>query len=216
MEKAQQIEILSKLISIKSVNDNEAEVADYIESLFKPYPQAQIDRVQYAPGRDNLVITIGEGDKTLGFSGHEDVVAPGDLDQWTSDPFKADIRDGKLYGRGASDMKSGLAAVIIAMLDLLEADAVPGRIRLFCTVGEETGEYGAAQLTDLGYVDNLAGMVVAEPGNEMTEIGYTSKGIIDYIVTAVGKQAHSSHPELGINAIDHLIDFANRVKPLMA
>lgn len=171
MEKQKQIDILAKLISIKSVNDNEGEVADYIESLFTPYQDqgVQIDRIQYAPGRDNLVVTIGSGDRILGFSGHEDVVSAGDEADWQTDPFQATIKDGNLYGRGASDMKSG-----------------------------------------------LAGLIIAEPGNDMTEIGYTSKGVIDYIVTSVGKQAHSSQPEKGINAIDHLIDFATQVKPLMA
>lgn len=218
MDKDKQIAILSKLISIKSVNDNEAEVADYIESLFKPYEDqgVQIDRVQYAPGRDNLVVTIGSGDRMLGLSGHEDVVSEGDASQWSSDPFKATIKDGKLYGRGAADMKSGLAALIIAMLDMLENHNVPGKIRLLCTVGEETGEYGAAQLTKQGYADGLAGLIIAEPGNSMTEIGYTSKGVIDYIVTSIGKQAHSSQPQNGINTIDHLVDFATQVKPLMA
>ena len=218
MEKQKQIDILAKLISIKSVNDNESEVADYIESLFAPYQDqgVQIDRVQYAPGRDNLVVTIGSGDQILGFSGHEDVVSAGDESDWQTDPFQATIKDGNLYGRGASDMKSGLAALIISMLEMLEDNSVPGKIRLLCTVGEETGEYGAAQLTKEGYADGLAGLIIAEPGNDMTEIGYTSKGVIDYIVTSVGKQAHSSQPEKGINAIDHLIDFATQVKPLMA
>lgn len=218
MNKQQEIDILSHLISIKSVNDHEAAVADYIESLFKPYEDqgVKIERVSYAPDRDNLIVTIGEGERMLGFSGHEDVVAPGDLSQWNSDPFKATIKDNMLYGRGASDMKSGLAALIAAMLDMLENHHVPGKIRLLCTVGEETGEYGAAQLTKLGYADNLAGLVIAEPGNDMHEIGYTSKGIIDYIVTSKGKDAHSSQPQKGINAIDHLIDFAVQVKPLMA
>lgn len=217
MEKSKQIEILSKLISIKSENSNEAEVADYIESLFKPYQgqNIKIDRIQYAPGRDNLVVTIGEGNKLLGFSGHEDVVSAGDISQWSSDPYSAKIKDGKLYGRGASDMKSGLAALIIAMLDMLESHEVPGKIRLLCTVGEETGEYGAAQLVKKGYADGLSGLIIAEPGNNMTEIGYTSKGVIDYIVTSIGKQAHSSQPQNGINAIDHLVDFANQVKPIM-
>lgn len=217
MEKSKQIEILSKLISIKSENSNEAEVADYIESLFKPYQgqNIKIDRIQYAPGRDNLVVTIGEGNKLLGFSGHEDVVSAGDISQWSSDPYSAKIKDGKLYGRGASDMKSGLAALIIAMLDMLESHEVPGKIRLLCTVGEETGEYGAAQLVKKGYADGLSGLIIAEPGNNMTEIGYTSKGVIDYVVTSIGKQAHSSQPQNGINAIDHLVDFANQVKPIM-
>lgn len=218
MEKTSQIEILSKLISIQSVNNHEEEVADYITSLFEPYKEkgVQIDRITYAPHRDNLVVTIGKGDRILGFSGHEDVVDAGDRQSWKTDPFKATIKDGRLYGRGATDMKSGLAAVIIAMLDMLAEDSVPGKIKLFATVGEETGEYGAAQLTKAGYVDGIDGMLIAEPGNEMNEVGFTSKGVIDYIVTAIGKGAHSSQPEKGINAIDHLIDFATQVKPLMA
>ncbi len=218
MDKQRQIDILSNLISIQSVNDNESMVADYISSLFEPYKNegVKIEHVTYAPKRDSLVVTIGEGKRTLGFSGHEDVVDAGDLEAWNSDPFTATIRDGKLYGRGATDMKSGLAAVIIAMLDMLDTDSVPGKIKLLATVGEETGEYGAAQLTKEGYVDGLNGLMIAEPGNTMSEVGFTSKGVIDYIVTSIGKGAHSSQPEKGINAIDHLIDFANEVKPLMA
>lgn len=218
MEKQKQVDILSKLIAIQSVNDNEAEVADYITSLFAPYKDKGVEmtRVTYAPHRDSLIVTIGTGNKILGFSGHEDVVDAGDLQSWDSDPFKATIKDGKLYGRGATDMKSGLAALIVAMLDMLNSDSVPGKIKLFATVGEETGEYGAAQLTKAGYVDGINGMLIAEPGNEMSEVGFTSKGIVDYIVTSIGKGAHSSEPEKGINAIDHLVDFANEVKPLMA
>ncbi|KRK87490.1 ArgE/DapE family deacylase [Lentilactobacillus sunkii] len=218
MDKKKQIDILSNLISIQSVNDNEARVADYISSLFEPYKNkgVKIERVTYAPKRDNLVVTIGEGKRILGFSGHEDVVDAGDLESWGSDPFVATVRDGKLYGRGATDMKSGLAAVIIAMLDMLEDDSVPRKIKLFATVGEETGEYGAAQLAHEGYADGLDGLIISEPGNAMSEVGFTSKGVIDYIITSIGKGAHSSQPERGINAIDHLIDFANKVKPLMA
>lgn len=217
IKKEAQVAILAKLISINSVNGNEAQVADFIESLFQPYgKRVQIDRVSFAPGRDNLVVTIGEGDRTLGFCGHEDVVATDNPDQWTSDPFVATIRNGRLYGRGASDMKSGLAAMLVMMLEMLATDTIPGRIRLFATVGEETGEYGAAQLTKAGYADDLAGLIIGEPTNGLSEVGYTAKGVIDYIVTAIGKQAHSSQPENGINAVDQLVDFASQVRPLMA
>ena len=217
MKKEAQVAILAKLISINSVNGNEAQVADFIESLFQPYgKRVQIDRVSFAPGRDNLVVTIGEGDRTLGFCGHEDVVATDNPDQWTSDPFVATIRNGRLYGRGASDMKSGLAAMLVMMLEMLATDTIPGRIRLFATIGEETGEYGAAQLTKAGYADDLAGLIIGEPTNGLSEVGYTAKGVIDYSVTAIGKQAHSSQPENGINAVDQLVDFASQVRPLMA
>lgn len=217
MKKESQVAILAKLISINSVNGNEAQVADFIESLFQPYgKRVQIDRVSFAPGRDNLVVTIGECDRTLGFCGHEDVVATDNPDQWTSDPFVATIRNGRLYGRGASDMKSGLAAMLVMMLEMLATDTIPGRIRLFATVGEETGEYGAAQLTKAGYADDLAGLIIGEPTNGLSEVGYTAKGVIDYSVTAIGKQAHSSQPENGINAVDQLVDFASQVRLLMA
>jgi len=218
VKKEKQIEILANLIAIDSVDDNETKVANYIASLFEPYNDREdvdIKRVTYAPNRDNLVVTIGRGEKSLGFSGHEDVVSSGDLSTWNSDPYKAEIRDNKLFGRGVTDMKGGLAALVITMLDFLAEDTIPGKIRLLATVGEETGEYGAAQLTKAGYADGLDGLVIAEPTNEMKEMGISSKGVIDYVVTSIGKGAHSSKPEDGINAIDHLIDFANEVKSLM-
>ena len=217
MKKEAQVAILAKLISINSVNGNDALLAYYIEWFFQPYAMGvKLDRVPFAPGRDNLVVTIGEGDRTLGFCGHEDVVATDNPDQWTSDPFVATIRNGRLYGRGASDMKSGLAAMLVMMLEMLATDTIPGRIRLFATIGEETGEYGAAQLTKAGYADDLAGLIIGEPTNGLSEVGYTAKGVIDYSVTAIGKQAHSSQPENGINAVDQLVDFASQVRPLMA
>lgn len=218
MDKKKQIEIFENLINIESANDHESKVADYIESLFEPYKdkEVEIQRVQFAPDRDNLVVTIGSGDKVLGFSGHEDVVSAGDPSKWNTDPYKATIKDGKLYGRGTTDMKSGLAALIIAMLDMLENDTVPGKIKLFATVGEETGEYGAAQLVKQGLVDGIDGMVIAEPSNEMKEVDYTSKGVIDYHVTSIGKSSHSARPQYGINAIDNLLDFMNEAKQKLA
>ena len=78
VENTEKIAILQKLIQIKSVNGNEAAVARYIASLFAPYGhQAKVEVITYAPGRDNLVVTIGDPEgQQLGFSGHEDVVAP--------------------------------------------------------------------------------------------------------------------------------------------
>jgi len=77
MTPQKKIEILQHLIRIPSVNDCETEVADYLANLFASYPQAQVEKVPYAPGRDNLVVTIGGAGPQLGLSGHMDVVAPG-------------------------------------------------------------------------------------------------------------------------------------------
>lgn len=219
MTKEEQLQIFKKIISIQTVNQNEAELADYIASLFQPYAgdDVKIEKVNYAPGRDNLVVTIGHGDKVLGYSGHMDVVDPGDLDAWDTDPFDPVVKDHKLYGRGACDMKSGLSAVVVALLELLEkGEQLPGQIKLLATVGEETGNYGAAELTKKGYADDLDGLVIAEPRDDMHAVTYACKGVIDYHVTSIGKAAHSSRPQMGINAIDNLFTFADMAKKELA
>ncbi|QMU08385.1 ArgE/DapE family deacylase [Levilactobacillus suantsaii] len=217
MTPAQKIEILQQLIQIPSVNAHEAEVADYLASLFAPYPQAKVERLTYAPGRDNLVVTIGDPTgPLLGLAGHMDVVAPGDETAWHHAPFGGEIVGDQLFGRGASDMKSGLAAITIAMLEALEQhQPLAGGVRLLATVGEETGEYGAAQLTDAGYADHLAGLVIAEPSG-LDQVVYTARGVIDYKVVSTGKGVHSASPELGVNAITNLMKFYNAVGPMMA
>ena len=178
MEKERALKILTDLIAIDSANDHESLVADYLTDLFKGY-DVEIERVSYAPGRDNLVITMGSHGPLLGFSGHEDVVSAGELENWQYPPFEATVQDGKIYGRGTSDMKSGLAAMVVAMLDLLDSGKeLPGRIRLLASVGEETGEYGAAQLTKEGYANDLDGLIVGEPSN--FDVRVTHKGVIDY------------------------------------
>lgn len=217
MEKQEKIDILKHIIQIKSVNDNETEVADYIASLFEKYPNAKVEKVNYAPNRDNLAVTIGNPKgQRLGFSGHMDVVDPGDLSKWTHDPFGGEVADGKIFGRGASDMKTGLTAQVIAMLEFLEDGVeLPGEIRLLATVGEETGEYGAATLTDEGYADNLAGLVISEPSG-LDQITYTARGVIDYRIESTGKAAHSARPQNGINAIDNLMVYYNEIQKVMA
>ncbi|GKT02848.1 ArgE/DapE family deacylase [Furfurilactobacillus entadae] len=213
MEAAAALKILTDLIAILSVNDHEAQVADYLAGLFAGAP-VQIDRVTYAPGRDNLVVTIGDKGPLLGFSGHEDVVAAGDEADWRFPPFSGTVSDGNVYGRGASDMKAGLAAQVVAMLDLLATgEPLPGRIRLLASVGEETGEYGAAQLTAAGFANDLDGLVIGEPSG--FDVKVTHKGVIDYKVTSVGKGAHSSRPDQGVNAITPLLTFAERVQTVM-
>ncbi|WP_010580677.1 ArgE/DapE family deacylase [Liquorilactobacillus vini] len=213
MDEKQKIAVLKKLIQLKTINDHETQAANYLAALFAPYPQAKVQRLTYAPGRDNLVVTIGESGPILGLSGHLDVVAPGNLADWQNDPFIPEIRAGKLYGRGAADMKSGLAAIVVAMLELLaKKQPLAGRIRLLATVGEETGEYGAAQLTKAGFADYLAGLLIAEPTDGFKKLIYTSRGVIDYQVISIGKAAHSARPQFGINAIDNLLTFYRELK----
>ena len=115
----EKIKILSDLISIKSVNENEIEVANYLKDLFAEYGiESKI--VPVTETRVNLVAEIGSGSPIIGISGHMDVVSPGDESEWTSDPFTLTERDGKLYGRGTNDMKAGLINLALVMIELKE------------------------------------------------------------------------------------------------
>ena len=215
MQQNQKIELLQDILKIKSINGNEQLVAEYIQKQLEKVGISS-ELIQYADNRSSLVATIKQGDnsKTLGLTGHMDVVDPGEESEWTYPPFSATIDGNKLYGRGSTDMKSGLMAMVIAMIELQEEHKVfNGTVKLLATVGEEVGELGAEQLTKLGYADDLDGLIVGEPSNY--NLVYTHMGSINYTVESFGKEAHSSMPQEGYNAINHLIDFSYHINQKM-
>ncbi|WP_088810056.1 MULTISPECIES: ArgE/DapE family deacylase [Listeria] len=204
MERQEKIQILKDIVSIDSTNGNEEAVADYLAAVLSRHG-IQSQKVMFAEKRANLISRIGNPNgRVLGFSGHMDVVDAGNLADWDTPPFEGTERNDQLYGRGATDMKSGLAALIIAMIELAEEKiSLDGEIKLLATVGEEVGELGAKQLTDEGYADNLDGLIIGEPSGH--NIVYAHKGSMNYKIVSFGKNAHSSTPEFGINAIDNLM-----------
>ncbi|TLQ51616.1 M20 family metallopeptidase [Lacticaseibacillus casei] len=210
-EEQQVVDLLQAMVQVPSVGAKEGQVAELIEAYLAPELQAGLikrERITYAPGRDNLVLTVGDPNakRWLGVDGHMDVVDAGDESKWQFPPFSGQVKDGKLYGRGATDMKSGLAALVVALKQVAHAQLDHG-IQLMATVGEEIDNYGARQLAAAGYGDRLNGLLVAEPGN--SNVDAAERGIIDYTLTAHGKAAHSSRPDLGANAIHGLFAFAN-------
>lgn len=211
MERQRKIQILKDIVNINSTNGHEEQVANYLQKLLAEHG-IESEKVQYDVDRASLVSEIGSSDeKVLAFSGHMDVVDAGDVSKWKFPPFEATEHEGKLYGRGATDMKSGLAAMVIAMIELHEEkQKLNGKIRLLATVGEEVGELGAEQLTQKGYADDLDGLIIGEPSGH--RIVYAHKGSINYTVKSTGKNAHSSMPEFGVNAIDNLMLFYNEVE----
>lgn len=164
--------------------------------------------MQYAPHRANLVAKIGSGHPVLAFSGHEDVVdAVGD---WNTDPFELTEIAGKLYGRGTCDMKSGVAAMVIAMIELKQSQTpFKGTVKLLITLGEEVGEFGAEQLTEQGFMDDVDGLIIGEPTGY--KICYAHKGSLDIKLKAMGKIAHSSMPDLGNNALQNMLDLLSLI-----
>ncbi len=211
----ERIHILRDLVGIESVNDNELDVAEYLQDLFKKHNiDAKI--IKLTDTRANLVAEIGSGSPVIGVSGHMDVVSPGNPEDWQTPPFKLTEDDeGRLHGRGAADMKSGLAAFVISLIELHD-QGLPkeGTIRLLATVGEEIEGDGARAFYKDGYMDDVDALLISEPSQD--KIIYAHKGSMDIRVTSKGSSVHSSMPQLGYNALNPLVDFVHRINEAQA
>ncbi|HDJ1302524.1 TPA: ArgE/DapE family deacylase, partial [Staphylococcus aureus] len=190
--------------------NNEIDVCNYLTDLFDKYDiKSEILKVN--EHRANIVAEIGNGSPILALSGHMDVVDAGNQDNWSYPPFQLTEKDGKLYGRGTTDMKGGLMALVVSLIELKEQNELPhGTIRLLATAGEEKEQEGAKLLADKGYLDDVDGLIIAEPTG--SGIYYAHKGSMSCKVTATGKAVHSSVPFIGDNAIDTLLEFYNLFK----
>lgn len=166
------------------------------------------ERHAFAPRRTSLVARIGRG-LPLAFTGHLDVVPLGNA-PWRHDPFGAEIVDGRLYGRGASDMKGGVAAMACAALAQADRLRAGAGATLIFTAGEETGCEGAFAMARDPRAADLLGragaLVVAEPTANRPLLGH--KGAFWLQAQARGVTAHGSMPEQGDNAIYKLAEAA--------
>lgn len=147
-----------------------------------------------------LVGAFGEGDgPTLVLNGHIDVVPTGDLAAWSVDPWAGAVRDGRVYGRGACDMKGGLACQLMAIEVLREAGVqLRGRVLLESVVGEEDGGLGTFATLRRGYRGDAA--VICEP--TATDLVPASAGALTFRITVPGRAAHASVRTEGVDAIE--------------
>jgi succinyl-diaminopimelate desuccinylase len=196
------ISLTQKLISFNTINPpgNEALLAEFIGGILAENGFS-VEYINYDEGRKHLIAEKGvsSSGNPLIFSGHFDTVPLGNQ-TWSFNPMIGDIEGDKIYGRGSSDMKSALAAMICALIDLTAKEIPKDGIRLILTAAEELGCHGIQQIVkDYNLPDNASAIVIGEPTGNVPAIGH--KGAIYLNAVALGKTAHSSMPELGINAI---------------
>lgn len=214
-QKSELTNLLKDLVEIPSINPpgNEIEVTKYLCNLFdKENIENRI--IEVSPSRKTIIAKIpGKSNKnSIIFTGHQDVVpvSEDEINRWETDPFSAVIKNGKLYGRGSSDMKGGVSAAVYAALMLKRNNVVPNNdILLVLTCDEEHYMLGSRMAILDEEIKRAEYCIVCEP-TEM-KICYASKGRTWAEIVVHGKTAHGSQRGLGINAIEKCSDLIQRI-----
>jgi len=207
------VDLLQKVIQIESTNPpgNEIDLARWLADYFaKAGIDAQV--LEYEERRANLVARIrGSGGRpALVFSAHMDTVPVGEV-PWMFPPFSGTLHEGKVYGRGAADMKGGLAALAEAATILAKSEIpLRGDLIIAFTYDETHGLEGARLLVEGGYLDGAGAVLVAEPSS--LDVFIAEKGALWLKCRAEGKTAHTSMPHLGRNAILEMVHFLYRLE----
>jgi succinyl-diaminopimelate desuccinylase len=195
-------ELLKKLIQAETTDEKgELAAAEVISAEFRRSGiDSSID--SWDQSRANIVAHVKSVGRRAGllFACHLDVVGPGEA-AWKHPAFTAVEHDGKIYGRGAVDMKGGTAAAVTAIRQIVDSGVkLQGDIIFSAVAGEETDSAGARRFVDdKGWLPELAGVVIPEPTD--FEVVTAHRGMLWLEVTTKGKAAHSSAPQLGVNAI---------------
>ena len=191
------VELAQNLVRIPSVNpkfelsegiNREADIQQVVASHLEAAAMTT-DSYEVFPQRPNVYgYREGTDEHSLIINGHVDVVPAGDLSAWSVDPFTAEIRDGKIYGRGAYDMKAGVAAAIAAAKALHNCDIeLKGRFEIHSVVDEESGGFGTKDLVKRGRLASAA--IIAEPTQGQIMV---SEGGLEWVrVTIRGRNAHA-------------------------
>lgn len=209
------IQMTRDLVRCASVTPAEGGALALIESWLTPY-RFEVHRPVFTepgtPDVENLYARMGTASPVLMFAGHTDVVPVGDETAWTHPPFGAEISNSILWGRGACDMKAGVAAALAAVLDHLDAGgAIPGSI-VFLITGDEEGPAvnGTVKLLEWAKArgERFDGCILGEPTNpnamgDMMKIG--RRGSLSFDLEVIGKQGHVAYQHLARNPIDGLM-----------
>ncbi|MFW9934279.1 MAG: M20 family metallopeptidase [Candidatus Thorarchaeota archaeon] len=220
-------QLLCNLIQIPTVvppGDNYEDFVDFVEPIFKKLgchtervviPDKLVKQIPLplCGPRVNLVATKDYGQKEdVTIYAHMDVVS---IDEkWSMDPFEGIIKDNKVYGRGACDMKSGIASMIVA-LEILDELKLTPHFNIICTLctDEEIGLYpGIYHLAKEGYVKGH--LINTELGGQVPLIIAAAAGDVDFVIRTKGRSAHSGMNFLGINAIEEMVPILNELLKL--
>ncbi len=211
------IALARDLIRCPSVTPADAGALDVLQQFLTAAGFTCVRKIFTEPGTpdvDNLFAKIGDGAPHLVFAGHTDVVPPGDIKRWRHDPFAGEIDSGRLWGRGASDMKGAVAAFAVAAREFVAERGIPRGAVSFLITGDEEGASinGTAKLLDWAkdQGERFDHCVVGEPSNvlalgDMIKIG--RRGSLNGRATIEGVQGHVAYPERADNPVPNMARF---------
>ena len=207
------ISLTRKLLSMNTINPPglERDCAEYLGHLLED-KGFQVSYHEFGVARTSVVARLepGKKDLRLCFSGHMDTTPLG-LGTWTRDPFSGEMDGDKIYGRGSSDMKGGVAAMVVAALRIAKMAKRKADIILMFTAGEETGSEGAHHLAAMtNKWGKVGAIVVGEPTANYPVVAH--KGSLWLEARTTGVTAHGSMPDQGVNAIYKLAEAISRLQ----
>jgi succinyl-diaminopimelate desuccinylase len=210
------VRLTQELVRIESYypGPGEQPVVDFLEAYLREHGfKTTVQEV--APGRPNLIADLGEGPGGLILEGHSDVVTHGSLEQWTISPYEGHIMNGRIYGRGACDMKGGLAAAIVAARAVRQVLGQPSKTLRLCIPCDEEGlMLGIKAFIKAGYAEGFAGAIICEP--EENQVCLWQKGAMRVWAHFQGKMAHGAMSYAGANPIPSAARFIVELGKLQA
>jgi acetylornithine deacetylase/succinyl-diaminopimelate desuccinylase family protein len=206
------VALVQEMVRIPSVNPpgDERLMVEFLDKRLGGMG-AQVETWDVHPGRPDLVATFkGTGERPcLVFNGHTDVVPPGS--GWTALPYGGNIRDRRIYGRGATDMKGGIAAMIMAMDAMRKVGvSLRGTLKIAAVADEEETQAGTRVMVERGLEADFG--IVGEPTELVPVIAH--KGDFYFDITTRGKAFHGSMPDKGINAIRKMVKVIDAIDEL--
>ncbi|MDL2263784.1 M20/M25/M40 family metallo-hydrolase [Synergistaceae bacterium OttesenSCG-928-I11] len=216
MDRHAALEILRQLIRIRTPQPvgDELDAVKYIASLLSG--EMFENRILYhGNNRASLISEIrgrGEGPKVALF-GNLDTVGLEDIDSWEHPPFAADYEGGRVFGRGATNDKGGVTAILLTALALAERGTPPERDVAFCfTADNDRGAIGATAMLESGFFDGIQEILFAQPTN--CGIGIGQKGLLWLDVEVRGVSSHVTKPSLSVNAFTAFAEFYKKIEAL--
>jgi succinyl-diaminopimelate desuccinylase len=198
---ADAVAVTRSLLQFDTINPpgQERDCARYVGAMLQEWG-FKVDYHEYADTRTSVVARLGGSDRKapLYLTGHIDIVPLG-ARPWTKDPFRGETDGDRLYGRGSSDMKAGVAAILMAARSFSKEKNHGAGVVLVLTAAEEGGCMGSRHLAQTQLLGKAGAMVVGEPTSNYPLVGH--KGSIKFHAHFKGVGAHGSMPELGVNAI---------------